>query len=62
MIEGFGRKLRYLRKLRGLTADELSKLSGVSRSYILLICSGWAADAESANACRLPPLLCQALT
>ncbi|AFV10941.1 hypothetical protein Tph_c07090 [Thermacetogenium phaeum DSM 12270] len=35
-----GHKLRQLRKIRNLTADELSKLSGVSRSYILLIETG----------------------
>jgi len=35
-----GTKLRHLRKIRGLTAEELSKLSGVSRSYILLIETG----------------------
>lgn len=29
-----------MRKLRNLTAEELSKLSGVSRSYILLIETG----------------------
>lgn len=35
-----GKKLRHLRKIRSLTAEELSKLSGVSRSYILLIETG----------------------
>lgn len=40
MASSFGAKLHKLRKLRNLTADELSKLSGVSRSYILLIESG----------------------
>ena len=33
-------KLRNMRKIRDLTAEELSKLSGVSRSYILLIETG----------------------
>jgi len=35
-----GTKLKQMRKLRNLTAEELSKLSGVSRSYILLIETG----------------------
>lgn len=35
-----GTKLRHLRKIRNFTAEELSKLSGVSRSYILLIETG----------------------
>ncbi len=47
MVESFGSKLHYLRKLRGLTADELSKLSGVSRSYILLIESGKRREVSS---------------
>jgi transcriptional regulator with XRE-family HTH domain len=40
MSNSFGSKLHNLRKLRQLTADQLSKASGVSRSYILLIESG----------------------
>ncbi len=40
MTTKLGTKLRNLRKIRDLTADELSKLSGVSRSYILLIETG----------------------
>lgn len=40
MSMDLGTKLRQLRKVRGLTADELAKFSGVSRSYILLIETG----------------------
>lgn len=40
MSTKLGTKLRELRKIRGFTAEELSKLSGVSRSYILLIETG----------------------
>jgi transcriptional regulator with XRE-family HTH domain len=35
-----GSKLRSLRKLRGMTVEELSRLSGVSRSYITNIENG----------------------
>lgn len=40
MTTKLGTKLRNMRKIRDLTAEELSKLSGVSRSYILLIETG----------------------
>jgi len=40
MTTKLGEKLRNMRKIRDLTAEELSKLSGVSRSYILLIETG----------------------
>ena len=40
MSTKLGTKLKQMRKLRNLTAEELSKLSGVSRSYILLIETG----------------------
>ena len=53
MVESFGSKLHYLRKLRGLTADELSKLSGVSRSYILLIESGKRREVSSKMTAKL---------
>ncbi len=47
MPNSFGSKLHNLRKLRELTADELAKLSGVSRSYILLIESGKRSEVSS---------------
>lgn len=40
MTTKLGTKLRNMRKIRDLTAEKLSKLSGVSRSYILLIETG----------------------
>lgn len=40
MPSEIGNKLRKLRKIRGLTAEELANISGVSRSYILLIEGG----------------------
>ncbi|MGB9792364.1 MAG: helix-turn-helix domain-containing protein [Thermacetogeniaceae bacterium] len=57
MSESFGRKLRYLRKLRNLTAEELSKLSGVSRSYILLIESGKRKEVSSKVTAKLAKAL-----
>ncbi len=53
MVGSFGSKLYYLRKLRGLTAEELSKLSGVSRSYILLIESGQRREVSSRMTAKL---------
>jgi transcriptional regulator with XRE-family HTH domain len=57
VIESFGSKLHYLRKLRGLTADELSKLSEVSRSYILLIESGKRREVSSKMTAKLAEAL-----
>lgn len=57
MGESFGSKLRYLRKLRNLTAEELSKLSGVSRSYILLIESGKRKEVSSRITAKLAKAL-----
>lgn len=57
MSESFGKKLRYLRKLRNLTAEELSKLSGVSRSYILLIESGKRKEVSSKVTAKLAKAL-----
>jgi transcriptional regulator with XRE-family HTH domain len=53
MVGNFGSKLYYLRKLRGLTAEELSRLSGVSRSYILLIESGQRREVSSRMTAKL---------
>ena len=53
MAESFGSKLHSLRKLRNLTADELSKMSGVSRSYILLIESGKRREVSSKITAKL---------
>ncbi len=53
MAESFGSKLHSLRKLRSLTADALSKMSGVSRSYILLIESGKRREVSSKITAKL---------
>ena len=47
MTTKLGTKLRNMRKIRDLTAEELSKLSGVSRSYILLIETGKREEASN---------------
>ncbi len=57
MTESFGSKLHSLRKLRNLTADELSKISGVSRSYILLIESGKRREVSSKITAKLAKAL-----
>jgi transcriptional regulator with XRE-family HTH domain len=53
VLNDFGRRLRWLRKSRELTADRLSELSGVSRSYILLIESGKRREISSKVTAKL---------
>ena len=56
-----GEKLRSLRKARGFTAEQLSKISNVSRSYILQIESGHRTEVSNkiieklSNALRVNP-------
>jgi transcriptional regulator with XRE-family HTH domain len=57
MLNSFGSKLHNLRKLRQLTADELAALSGVSRSYILLIESGKRSEVSNKVTAKLAEAL-----